>query len=393
MSNNDSDFMRGLRTGGTLFENPVPRSLDEWNGQQMAKGFQNPGPGGGAGAAGGGLAWLIIIVAAAVVIVPAAIAALPGALALMAVTGLFARGGTQSYFEAYKTSFWALLAYFVLSFGCNWVFGQMLHNLPPGAFMQNLALGGVVAMSAFQGLDAEAFGPLPEAPLWAVAGGALMLQGLPLLAVAFIIRLREGHPYRGMAGFLKALLAALVLAVIGAVVAWLGLHVLYPHADPLDQIGGVRPSALIVPALMAVAAVAIAGATLLAPLLMLVSGRPKSARPSFLPSWVVAALALGVAAATALIAFYLFRVADDGFMLLVTQVLTLQGDPGISWSAALPGLLMLTLPGSVTAALIVAMNLNAYRGGTGVLRALALVTPFGLAASGASVIALMAIAF
>lgn len=392
MSDGRSDFVRGLQTGGTMFENPVPRSLDEWNGQQMAKSFQNNGQAGG-GAAGGGGGVLILVLLALVVIVPSAIAALAAAPALMAVTGVFARGRAPDFADAYKTAFWSLIAYFLLSWGSTWLFGQMLTSLPPGAFMQNLALGGIVVMHAFEGLDAAIIGGLPPAPVWAIAGGFVMLQALPVTVMAFIIRGRTGHPYRGGLGFLKAVLAALAVAAVGAGFAWLSIHVLYPYADPLEGIGGASPSALIAPALMATAAVALAGATLLAPLLVLMGGSRHSARPAFLPAWLAGALALAVAAAAALVAFYLFRVGDDGFMLLVSQVLALEGDPGISLGAALPGLLTLTLPGSIVAALVVAMTLHAYRGLSGLVRALLIVTPFGLAASGGAVIALTAIAF
>lgn len=286
-----------------------------------------------------------------------------------------------------------MLAYFALSWGSSWLFQQVMSSLPPGPFMQNLALGGLIVMDAFGGFDAGAFGALPPAPVWAVAGGLTMLQVLPLLAMTFIIRMRIGFPYERSAGFLKALIAAVAVAAIGAGLAWLAIHVLYPYADPLDGIGGAAPSSLILPALMAVAAVAIGGAFVLAPVLMAFGGRRRSARPRFGVSWSVSALALAVAAASALFAFYMFRVGDDGFMLLTTQVLALRGDPGVRWGDAMPGFLMLAGPGAAVSALIVAMNLYAYRGVGGMLRALLIVTPFGLAASAAAVIALVAIAF
>ena len=211
MSENESKFMRGMRTGGTLFENPIP-DIEERAGQLMSQPTQTDPR---------AVLYLIlgssVLFVAAVVLTVAARALAGSVLATIAFIFLTrAFGGRRPGFvRSWVTAALTLLLQAFISLAGARALRSIEEAQPSNPLVESIA-NAVAYLVASSGIVKAPPG-LATPTAVEIAAGLLALVGPAILLAAFIVKTRTGAPYAGRGGYLKAALAsAVVLAAAGA---------------------------------------------------------------------------------------------------------------------------------------------------------------------------------
>ncbi len=216
MSDGESKFMRGMRTGGTLFENPIP-DVEERAGQLMNQPAQTDSR---------AIVFLFLgsaaFFAAAVVLTIAAEAlagSLLAAIAFMVLTRLL---GSQrpGFLRSWVTVVVALLLLAFISLAGARALQSLMAAQPPGHALESIANAVAYLVAAGGIVKAPASG-LATPTAIDMAAGLLVLVGPAILLAALAIKARTGAPYTGRGGYLKAVLASVVILVAAGAGIWL----------------------------------------------------------------------------------------------------------------------------------------------------------------------------
>ncbi|MCB2065804.1 MAG: hypothetical protein KDE15_04085 [Erythrobacter sp.] len=368
------DFIRGMTTVGTIFENPFPTTMAEWNGQQFGRVNREDG---------GGLYVVMLAIPVLAAALALAVASIPSAIVLLTICVVLNPNSRVTLWDSYVAASFALCGLLIAGGLLLGLFMLVSDDQSPSSlgFQLTWSLSYVGEWLWNWGNAAQVSTTPPPASSIITT---LAVVSIPLLAtVSLILRWRLPEDFGGTGRWTSALVAAGLYIILAPLVI-AAIVIIYPKDfAPGEALGGfsIWAFGLYGALVTIVGAFALAwfAARFLAPLIV------RNNSGMYRAFW----WAIAADIALVLASFLLFRGADEAGAAMVG---TLGGIPTrASFWHGLPGLLKIALPGVLVGSVIVGLGqYSAHRFRTFALT-LAVFAPVLLAISFASLTLVLAL--